>query len=52
MTFSLFQIKRLIETDSPEELVDGLAEVYGNNTSSIWESIVPAPAELDALVEE
>ena len=26
--------------------------IYGNNTSSIWESIIPAPAELDALVEE
>lgn len=52
MTFSILQIKWLIETYSPEELVDGLTEIYGNNTSSIWESIIPAPAELDALVEE
>ena len=52
MTFSILQIEWLIETDSPEELVDGLVGIYGNNTSSIWESIIPAPAELDALVEE
>src|SRR5258706_8662614 len=52
MTFSILQIKWLIETDSPEELVNGLAEIYGNNTSLIWESIIPAPTELNALVEE
>jgi hypothetical protein len=29
-----------------------LTGIYGNNIASIWGSIIPAPAELDALVEE
>jgi hypothetical protein len=41
-----------LKLDSPEDLVDGLAGIYSNGASSIWGSIMPAPAELDALVEE
>src|SRR5258708_29822396 len=39
-------------SNSPEELINGLVAIYGNDTSSIWRGIIPAPTELDSLAEE
>lgn len=33
-------------------MINGLAGIYSNDAPSIWRGIIPAPAELDALVEE
>ena len=33
-------------------MINGLTGIYGNDASSTWRGIIPAPAELDALVKE